>query len=94
MEKDLKILGELKKGNLNDTSDYSRFEKAELTPRFSNVKSFYKKAFVIFFSDNLILLQSYETIVAGVLNGKYLSFGKYSSTTSRHQKEFEKQFAN
>lgn len=90
MEKDLKILEELKNGNLNNVSDYSRFKRAELTPQFSNVKSFYKKAFVIFFSNNLILLQSYETIVAYIFNGKYFSCGKYSQTTTRHQNEFRK----
>lgn len=72
---------------------YSNYPKEELTPRFDSRKSFYKKAYVIEYDNNILLLQSYNTIVAYVENGKYYSLGKWSQTTSRHQHEFELQFA-
>ena len=66
-------------------------EIEELQPRYDSRKSFYKKAFIIKY-DNIIFLKSYDTIVAYVENGKYFDYGKFSQTTSRHQKEFRKQF--
>lgn len=41
---------------------------------------------------NVIQLQSYNTIVAEIKNGKAKIFGWYSSTTTRHIKEFLQQF--
>lgn len=74
--------------------EYGNYEKEELQAIYDSRASFYKKAYVIYLNENTILLQSYNTIVAHIENGKYESYGKYSQTTSRHQKEFEKQFAN
>ena len=71
---------------------YGDFKKEELQAKYDGRKSFYKKAFVIRYDKNTLLLQSYNTIVAHIYKGKYTSYGKYSQTTSRHQKEFEKQF--
>jgi len=71
----------------------------ELTARYDRRKSFYGKAIVkelrnvrngqVFYT-----LYSYGTKVAEVdAKGVYHSYGKWSQTTSRHQKEFERQFA-
>lgn len=62
----------------------------ELEPIYSNVKSFYNKAKVLR-ENGTIKLQSYNIIVAEISNGKAKIFGFYSSTTTRHIKEFLKQ---
>ena len=62
-------------------------EMYELIPRFASVKSFYGKA-KIERRKNDIQLISYTTHVAGVKNGKPYVKGFYSTTTSRHIKEF------
>lgn len=66
----------------------------ELESRYSSQKEFYGKATVWQTDKGVLCLRSYKTIVAVVLpDGRYLSGGYYSPTTSRHQKEFFKQFA-
>ena len=66
----------------------------ELVSQYSSQKEFYGKATVWQTDKGVLCLRSYTTIVAVVLpNGRYLSGGNYSPTTSRHQKEFFKQFA-
>ena len=72
-----------------------------LTCEYDARKSFYKKAFVLEqnhtdWSEKD--LYSYGTLVAKVLEAKepkkmkkYIYYGKYSQTTTRHQKEFFKQ---
>ena len=65
----------------------------ELTPLFYNCKSFYGKAYILEDEENNKYLLSYNTVVSIVKNGIVEHFGKYSQTTSRHQKEFEYQFA-
>jgi hypothetical protein len=63
----------------------------ELTPIHSNVKSFYKKAFVIIENDS-IKLKSYNTIVGEIKNNRYFQlWDGRSCTTTRHIKEFKKQ---
>lgn len=64
----------------------------ELVPRYDASKSFYGKARVIDHEDGTIELQSYDTIVSRCVNGKVEDLGKWSATTTRHQKEFRKQF--
>lgn len=64
----------------------------ELSPRYDTRKSFYGKAHVIDHEDGTIELQSYDTIVSRCINGKVEELGKWSATTTRHQKEFQKQF--
>ena len=64
----------------------------ELSPRFDTRKSFYGKAHVIDHEDGTIELLSYGTIVSRCVNGKVEELGKWSMTTTRHQKEFRKQF--
>ena len=64
----------------------------ELVPRYDARKSFYGKAHVIDHEDGTIELQSYDTIVSRCVNGKVEELGKWSATTTRHQKEFRKQF--
>lgn len=62
----------------------------ELKPIYSNVKSFYGKARVIK-ENGIIKLMSYNTIVATIENGKAHINGWYSTTTTRHIKEFLQQ---
>ena len=64
----------------------------ELVPRYDSRKSFYGKARVIDHENGTIELQSYNTIVSRCVNGKVEELGKWSQTTTRHQKEFRKQF--
>ena len=64
----------------------------ELVPRYDTRKSFYGKARVVDHEDGTVELQSYDTIVSRCVNGKVEELGKWSQTTTRHQKEFRKQF--
>lgn len=72
----------------------------ELKPQFDNAKSFYKKANVYRDDKGKILLMSYSTIVAEIID-KAISdtnktqlniFGWYSMTTARHINEFIQQY--
>lgn len=65
----------------------------ELTARFDARKSFYGKAHVIDHENGVIELQSYNTIVSRCVNGVVEHLERWSQTTSRHQREFEKQFS-
>lgn len=65
----------------------------ELTARYDSRKSFYGKAHVIDHEDGTLELQSYDTIVSRCKDGKIEHLGWWSQTTSRHQREFERQFA-
>lgn len=65
----------------------------ELTARYDSRKSFYGKAHVIDHEDGTLELQSYNTIVSRCKDGKVEHLGKWSQTTSRHQREFERQFS-
>ena len=75
---------------LKDNEEY-------LTCRYDTRQSFYGKAVVedIYNDNSVICLYSYGTLVAQITNNKnkikYHYFGKYSQTTTRHQKEFFKQ---
>lgn len=64
----------------------------ELVPRYDARKSFYGKAHVIDYGNGTFELQSYDAIVSRCVNGKVEELGKWSATTTRHQKEFRKQF--
>lgn len=64
----------------------------ELKPQYANCKSFYGKANILVGEDNVFYLLSYNTVVSMCKNGVVTHFGKWSNTTTRHQKEFEKQF--
>ena len=65
----------------------------ELMARYDSRKSFYGKAHVIELNNGIKQLQSYDTIVGEIKNGKYYQLwdGK-TQTTTRHIKEFKKQF--
>lgn len=65
----------------------------ELSARYDSRQSFYGKAQVIEYDDGSHALKSYDTIVSTEKEGKVTHLGKYSNTTSRHQKEFERQFS-
>lgn len=62
----------------------------ELQPIYSNVKSFYGKAKIIR-ENGTIKLQSYNTIIAEIKDGKLHINGFYSATSTRHLKEFIQQ---
>lgn len=66
--------------------------KEELMAIYDSRQSFYKKAFVLYLNNGDIALQSYDTIVAIIHNDGTIEKGKFSQTTSRHIKEFIKQF--
>ena len=66
----------------------------ELEARFNARKSFYGKAHIIDHEDGTFELQSYNTIVSRCVNGKVEELGSWSQTTTRHQKEFRRQFEN
>ena len=69
----------------------------DLQCRYDTRNSFYGKAKVedIYNDNSVLVLYSYNTKVAQITknknNIKYHYFGKYSQTTTRHQKEFFKQ---
>lgn len=74
--------------------------KVNLTCRFDSAKSFYGKAKVEEYEDNLVKslqLYSYDTLVAIITFDKVSDtikfdyLGKFSRTTTRHQKEFFRQ---
>ena len=65
----------------------------ELSARYDSQKSFYGKAHVIDHENGVFELRSYNTIVSRCINGVVEHLGKWSQTTSRHQREFEKQFS-
>ena len=65
----------------------------ELSARFDSRKSFYGKAHVLDYGNGYYELKSYSTIVSRCKDGKVEHLGKWSQTTSRHQREFEKQYA-
>lgn len=64
----------------------------ELSARYDARKSFYGKANVIDYENGTLELQSYNTIVSRCVDGKVEELGKWSATTTRHQREFRRQF--
>lgn len=64
----------------------------ELDARYDRRKSFYGKAHVLDYGGGYYELMSYDTIVSRCKDGKVEELGKWSQTTSRHQKEFRRQF--
>lgn len=64
----------------------------ELEARFDARQSFYGKARVIDYENGVLELESYTTIVSRCIDGKIEELGKWSQTTTRHQKEFRRQF--
>ena len=76
---------------MNNTTLKSTFE---LSATYDSRKSFYGKAHVLLYSDGSMDLRSYNTIVSHRdSDGHVTHLGTWSRTTTRHQKEFEKQFA-
>ena len=65
----------------------------EMQAIFDTRQSFYGKAKIYEDTEGNKYLMSYSTIVSKCdKNGNIEHFEKYSQTTTRHQKEFEKQF--
>ena len=71
----------------------TRTHFTELLPRYDSRKSFYGKAHVIDYGNGTYELQSYSTIVSRCVNGKVEHLGRWSQTTTRHQREFERQYS-
>lgn len=67
--------------------------KEELQARYDSRKSFYKKANIYKDENGVLYLLSYNTIVSQCKNGIIEHFGTWSQTTTRHQREFAKQFS-
>ena len=68
------------------------FDSYELYPRFDSRKSFYGKAQVIEI-DGKTYLRSYDTVVCGIVDGRFRRFWDgWSATTGRHVNEFSRQF--
>jgi len=65
-------------------------EGIKMMPRFDSRKSFYGKAKIKFVNGKQVL-QSYQTDVAEISDGKATIKGLYSPTTTRHIKEFLRQ---
>ena len=65
----------------------------ELEARYDSRKSFYGKAHIIDRGNGHYDLKSYDTIVSTCDNGRVTHLGRWSQTTSRHQREFERQFS-
>lgn len=63
----------------------------ELEPIYSNVKSFYGKARVLK-ENGVIKLLSYDTVIAEIKDNKVHINGFYSQTSTKHLKEFLKQY--
>ena len=83
------------KANYNAlTKEFRNADIYELQARYDSRHSFYGKRFVIEYPDGSKDLMSYTTIVSHCDQfGNVEHFGKWSQTTSRHQREFEKQFS-
>lgn len=66
----------------------------ELSTIYDNRKSFYGKAMVLEDTEGNTYLKSYDTIVLKLdkEGNLYDTWGDYSATTLRHQKEFIRQF--
>lgn len=73
------------------TEQYNAKEKGNfveyLQARYDSRANFYKKAIVKEYN-GILYLQSYDTIVAKIENGKAIVNGWYSQTTARHINEF------
>lgn len=76
---------------INEEEYYEVKENGELVEylqaRYDSRASFYKKAKVLKYN-GATYLQSYNTIVAKIENGKAIVNGWYSQTTARHINEF------
>lgn len=72
--------------------------KGDLKMRTENLKatrqkSYYGKAKVVYGDDGVIMLKSYDTLVAKIENGKLVRmWGGWSATTMNHIKDFCAQF--
>ena len=54
-------------------------------------KSYYRKAFILQNESGNVFLQSYDTIVCGIVNGEFVRYwDDYSTTTMNHINDFRK----
>lgn len=63
----------------------------QLEPKFENVKSYYRKAYVRYYDNGDSALVSYGTLVAAIKNNRPRVYMIYSAATLRHIKEYLKQ---
>ncbi len=86
------LVNELSKRKLVESRNRKTEDTEEfLEPRFDSRASFYKKAKVVKKDNGDEELYSYDTHVGGMKDGKPYSKGKWSQTTTRHQKEYFQQ---
>lgn len=80
-----RVLGRRKKNKVEEAL-------RNLNPVYDSRSSFYNKA-KVYDNGNIVELYSYDTLVSKYdkNTGEVEHLGKYSPTTSRHQREFEKQ---
>lgn len=65
------------------------YRSFELTA--SRQKSYYRKAFVLQAENGNVFLQSYDTIVCGIVNGEFVRYwDSYSVTTMNHINDFRR----
>lgn len=69
--------------NVKSNGNFIKYLEAE----FDSCLSFYKKAKILKYND-ILYLQSYETIVAKIENNAAVVNDWYSTTTARHINEF------
>lgn len=63
--------------------------KYELKTENTNQKSFYGKAVVTVYNPDFIVLTSYKTDVAAIIDGEFVRlWGGWSATTAKHVHEF------
>ena len=72
-----------------EVKDYGEFVEY-LQARYDSRADFYKKAKILEYN-GAIYLQSYDTVVAKIEDGKAIVNGWYSQTTARHINEFLRQ---
>ena len=67
----------------------------ELSARYDSRQSFYKKAYIGYYTfkngQTATYLKSYDTVVACIYINQLRIYGRFSQTTARHIREFAKQ---
>lgn len=66
--------------------------KYELKTKSTNQKSFYGKAVVTVYNSDFVVLTSYKTDVAAIVDGEFVRLWEdWSATTAKHVNEFRMQ---
>lgn len=89
--KDKGLVKDSEEGMIFESCEKEVNEDYDLDARYDSRASFYGKAEVKELDNGDKELYSYGTLVAAIRDGKPYTYGRFSQTTSRHQKEFFKQ---